>query len=89
VVVFRLDGALAEYGPEFVRRLHTRVNGPPPESPAPIFFARPVSLLLYGLLLLDSFLDARGWPGLLLLAWAAAGALIIRRDLLRPRSSGS
>lgn len=78
VVIFRLQGALQQFGPDFVRKLTSQVNDPA-QTPPSIPFARPVSLLLFAQLFLDSLLDLSHWPGLLALAWAFLIALRVRQ----------
>ena len=77
VVVYRLDSALTDFGDDFVVRLDSAVNDVPPEFIVDVPFSRPVSLLVYGVLVADSFQDARGWRGLLILVWAIMSGLVI------------
>jgi len=80
VVIFRLEGSLKEFGPDFVRRLTAQVNGPAAPESLTVPFSRPVSILLFLQLFFDSLLDLRHWPGLLLLGWGALSAFLIRRS---------
>ncbi len=76
VVVFQLDGALRQFGDDFVRRLNDAVNGVPSELTIP--FSRPVSLLVYGVAVADALLDVRGPWGWAWIVWAIACVVIIR-----------
>lgn len=93
VVIFRLEGSLKEFGDDFVRRLTLQVNGPASQTPLAVPFARPVSILLFAQLLLDSLLDVVHWPGLLAglglaaLVWLVLNASSIKRRLFRPAQS--
>lgn len=78
IVIFRLDGALKEYGDDFVRELTKQVKGNEVRAPIEITFSRPVSLLVYGLLLGDALLDIRGSRVLLLVGWMVVSGLLIR-----------
>lgn len=86
VVIFRLDGALKEYDDDFVQRLTTQAKAIDSISPVVIPFARPVSLMIYGLLVGDALLDARSWNGaLLLLLWIVTSfGISLKRDTTRP-----
>ncbi len=77
VVVYRLDTALKDFGDDCVGRLDSAVNNTPDEFIVYIPFSRPVSLMVYGVLVADSFLDVRSWKGLLLLVWAILSGFVI------------
>lgn len=76
IVVFQLDGALKQFGPDFVRRFTVAVNAPQPDVTVP--FSRPASALVYGAAAADALLNARGSWGWLWLVWAAVCSLIVR-----------
>ena len=76
IVVFQLDGALQQFGPDFVRRLTSAVNAPGPDLVVP--FARPASMLVYGAAVADALLDVRGPLGWLWIVWAIVCALTAR-----------
>jgi hypothetical protein len=91
IVIFRLDGALKEYGDDFVQQLTTQVNAIDSISPLVIPFSRPVSLMMYGLLAADALLDVRSWGGAFLLSlWTLVSfRIILKRDSTRsPRRTG-
>lgn len=77
VVVFRLEGSLKQFGPNFVQRLTADVNGPAAPATLTVPFARPVSLLLFGQLALDALLDiGHGLAGLAVV-WAGLCAVYV------------
>ncbi len=80
IVVYKLDGALKIYGDAFVQQLAAAVNNTQPDQVVQISFSRPASMLIYGVAVLDALLDARGWRGLLFLAWAVLSGLIAHRS---------
>ncbi len=84
IAVFQLDWALQVFGDDFVRRLAAAVNGPQSDSTVAVPFSRPASAMFYGLAAADALLDARGWRGLLWLAWAILSSAIVRRSLKQP-----
>jgi hypothetical protein len=85
IVVFYLNGALRDFGDDFVRRLTTAVNGTDPGLTVQVPFSRPASLILYGITFADALLDVRSWKGLLLATgWiVASGAIALHST---PRS---
>ena len=84
IAVFQLDWALQVFGDDFVRRLTAAVNGPQSDVTVAVPFSRPVSAMFYGVAAADALLDARGWRGLLWLAWAILSGAIVRRSLKQP-----
>ena len=76
IVVFQLDGAHQQFGPDFVRRFTAAVNSPQPEVVVP--FSRPASLLIYGAAVADALLDAHGLWGWLWIAWAIVCVFTVR-----------
>jgi hypothetical protein len=87
IVVYQLGGALQVFGNDFVQRLIAAVNGPQSDVTVAVPFSRPASAMLYGLAAADALLDARGWRGLLWLAWAILSGAIVRRSLKQPRAT--
>jgi hypothetical protein len=77
IAVFQLDGALQIFGEDFVRRLTESVNC---DSCAPVLvsFSRPASLVIYGIAVVDSLLNVRGWGGVLWLGWAILSGALAR-----------
>jgi hypothetical protein len=49
IVVFYLNGALRDFGDDFVRRLAEAVNSTDPDLVVQVPFSRPASLILYGI----------------------------------------
>jgi hypothetical protein len=79
IAVFQLDGALQVFGDDFVRRLHEAVNGEEAIGPVNIPFARPVSMLFYGIAVADALLDGlRSQTWLFGLRLAVSGMLMWR-----------
>ena len=87
IAVFQLDWALQVFGEDFVQRLITAVNELQSDVTVAVPFSRPVSAMFYGLAAADALLDARGWWGLLGLAWAILSGVIVRRSLKRSRGA--
>lgn len=80
IVVFYLNGALRDFGDDFVHRLTMAVNSAAPDLTVQIPFSRPASLILYGITLADALLDVRSWNGLLLaVGWMIASGIIAFR----------
>jgi hypothetical protein len=80
IVVFYLNGALRDFGDDFVHRLTAAVNGTDPDLTVRVPFSRPASLILYGITFADALLDVRSWKGLLLAAgWMVASGVIVFR----------
>jgi len=87
IVVFYLNGALRDFGDDFVRRFATAVNNTDPELVVQVPFSRPASLILYGVTFADALLDVHSWKGLLLAAsWIVFSGAIALHSTLRPRS---
>jgi hypothetical protein len=84
IVVFRLDGALKLFGNDFVRRLTAAVNDTPTDLTVGIPFSRPASMLIYGTVVADALLDARGWKGLLLIGWMVLSGLAVYHSSRQP-----
>jgi len=77
VVIFRLnDRVLEQFGESFVRRLASDINEMPTTQAVEIPFSRPASMLIYGTLLADAVLDARGSLAWLFLGWVALSGLL-------------
>ena len=75
IVVFQLNGALKQFGPDFVRRLTAAVRT---DDPVDVPFSRGASLLLFGFCAADSLLDLIGPAGLVFIAWMVLAAIIVR-----------
>ena len=81
IVVFYLNGALRDFGDDFVRRLAEAVNTTDPDLIVQAPFSRPASLILYGFNFADALLDVRSWKGLLLATgWMVASGIIAFRS---------
>jgi hypothetical protein len=78
IVVFWLNGALTDFGDDFVRRFTTAVNDVEHDLTVEVPFSRPISMLLYSMAVLDALLDVRSWRGLLLIGWIACSGIIVR-----------
>jgi len=76
IVVFQLDGALQQFGQDFIRRLTSAVNGPQSDLIVP--FSRPASTLVYSAAVADALFDVRGPWGWLWIIWTIMSGLIIR-----------
>jgi hypothetical protein len=77
IVVFYLNGALRDFGDDFVRRLTTAVNSTNSSLTVQVPFSRPASLILYGITFADALLDVRSWRGLLLAAiWMVISGIV-------------
>lgn len=92
IVVFYLNGALRDFGDDFVRRLAEAVNNTDPDLVVQVPFSRPASSILYGITFADALLDVRSWKGLLLaLGWMVSSGVIAfhstRHTTVKPRSS--
>jgi hypothetical protein len=85
VVVFQLNGAVATYGTDFVRRFDAAVNRPSTTTDIPVPFARLVSLTQYGLAFGDVMLDSRGSRIWLVIGWILLSAVVAGRWLIRKR----
>ncbi len=84
IAVFQLDGALYTFGEDFVRRLNEAVNGEGSIGPVNVPFARPVSILFYGIAVADALFDglhSRTW---LLVLWIGMSGLLARRMIYNP-----
>ena len=79
VVVYQITPALRDFGDDFVQRLDAAVNDAPPDLIVDVPFARPVSLLFYGVLVADSILDVRGWMVFLIFVWIALSGFLVYR----------
>jgi len=77
--VFQLDGALAAFGPDFVRRLSEAVNDPPNGTRVAVPFSRPISLAFFGIAAADAMLDILGSRAGLLIAWSIVSGWLARR----------
>jgi hypothetical protein len=77
VVVYKLNQRLLEnLGADFVQRFVSDVNGVGNEAVVEVRFARPVSILVYSVLMLDILLNTRGWGILLLATWFVMSGII-------------
>jgi hypothetical protein len=76
IVVFQLDGALQQFGQDFIRRLTSAVNGPQSDLIVP--FSRPASMLVYSAAAADALLDVRGQRVWLWIVWAIVCTILIR-----------
>lgn len=79
IAVFQLDGALHVFGDDFVRRLHEAVNGEEAIGPVNIPFARPVSILFYGIAVADALLDGLRSQTWLFGLWLAVSGILMWR----------
>jgi hypothetical protein len=78
IVVFKLDDSVLEdFGDDFVRRFAADVNKVQSNLAVEIPFSRPASMLVYGTVLADAILDARGWKGLLLVGWMISSGFAV------------
>jgi hypothetical protein len=78
IVVFQLNGALQQFGDDFVARFVAAVEAPEPAA-VDVPFARGASVACYAVVLLDALLDLRGPAGWGVLACGALAALFLQR----------
>jgi hypothetical protein len=77
IVVFQLDGALQQFGQDFIRRLTSAVNGPQSDLIVP--FSRPASALIFSAAVADALLDVRSrWGWLWMIIWVIISGFIVR-----------
>jgi hypothetical protein len=75
IVVFQLNGALDQFGPDFVRRLTAAVRS---DEPVTVPFSRGASVLLFAFCAADALLDLLGLAGVVFVIWMAIAAIIAR-----------
>jgi hypothetical protein len=83
IVVFQLDSALQTFGDDFVRRLTEAVNEEGSIAPVNVPFARPVSILFYGIAVGDSLLDALHSRISLFVLWVGISGVVTWRTTRR------